>query len=321
MSENISTADYVLWAYRLLLGREPENIEAVRSWPESERREILAAFLSSAEYRNQQVASASWTAGNPAWFLAEVENGTRFWVRADDTLVSREVALASYKPAETAFVRRQLKRGMNVLDIGATIGWFSVNMAMLVGPEGRVDAFEPRDELARYLRRTVAENRLGNIVVHRLALGRANATGIMTFDENKPPGSTHLMIGDDPPPGEATQPVPLRRLDSIVWGGVDFIKIDVSGAERLVFDGAEIVLNRDRPLILSEINEALLQRTSRMSVPDYLSYFKEIDYEVRKLMPNGRCGEPASYEDVAETGGSIGVACVPAEKSQQILLR
>jgi len=321
MSEPIPAAEYILWAYRLLLGRDPEDLSVVHSWPETDRQEIVARFLASAEFQEKHEALGSWGNGRRAWFISELENGARFWVRGDDRFVSRGVAGGSYRPAETAFVRRQVRRGMNVLDIGANIGWFTVNMAMLAGPGGRVDAFEPREDVARYLRRTLAENKLDNVVVHRCALAAANGNGAIALDEQDlAPGATHLVTGDEPPPGTTTQQVALRRLDSIVWGGVDFIKIAVEGAEKLVFDGAEIILSRDRPLILCDINETLLQRTSQISVADYLAYFADIDYEIRNLSPTGRCGERVSYDDIA-ADGSLGVACVPAEKAADILLR
>ena len=321
MDEPITTTEYVVWAYRLLLGREPEDMAVVEDWPEIDRRTIVARFLASTEFREQNESLGSFVDGRADWFISELENGTRFWIRGNDRFVSRSVADGSHEPAKTAFVRRQVTRGMNVLDIGANIGWFTINMAMLVGSGGRVDAFEPREDIAHYLRRTVAENKLGNVVVHRCALADANGDGTIAFDEQDDnPGSTHLLVGE-PPPGATTKEVALRRLDSMVWAGVDFIKIDVEGAEKLVLDGAEIVLSRDRPLILSGIREPLLRRTSRVSVADYLAYFAGIDYEIRKLLPNGRCGEYVTDEDVAVAGDSLSVACMPAEKAPDVLLR
>ena len=322
MTETFATSEYVLWAYRLLLGREPENSDAVHTWSETDRRDIVAKFLASPEFQDQNELSGFRRPGENAWFIGELENGTRFWLCHDDNVISPYVARGSYKPAETAFLRRQVRRGMNVLDIGANIGWFTVNMAMLVGPGGRVDAFEPRDDVARCLRRTLAENRLTNALVHCCALAAENGEGLIAFaEQDSALASAHLVVGDEAPAGEATQPVPLRRLDSAIWGGVDFIKLDVAGAERLVLDGGDIVIGRDRPVILSNVDEALLQRTSGISVPDYFSYFEEIEYEVRRILPNGRCGEPAFYRDVEEAGGSLSAACVPAEKSQDILSR
>lgn len=322
MSDTITTPEYVLWAYRLLLGREPDSPASVNDWPDVDRREIVARFIASPEFQDQNEPSGFRRPGENAWFIGELENGTRFWLCHDDKIVSPHVASGSYKPAETAFLRRQVRRGMNVLDVGANIGWFTVNMAMLVGPGGRVDAFEPRDDLARYLRRTLAENKLANTLVHRCALAAKNAEGLIAFaEQDSALGAAHLVLGDEAPAGEATQAAPLRRLDSAVWGSVDFIKLDVAGAERLVLDGGDIVIGRDRPVILSDVNEALLQRTSGISVPDYFAYFDEIEYEVRRILPNGRCGEPAFYRDVEDAGGSLSAACVPAEKSRDILLR
>jgi FkbM family methyltransferase len=322
MSEPIAPAEYVLWAYRLLLGREPEDLSVVESWPDAGRREIVARFLASAEFQDQHEAGTWGDGGSGGWLVSEMENGTRFWVRGDDRAVSRRIARGEYAPAGTAFVRRQLRRGMNAVDVGAGVGWFTVNMAMLVGAAGRVDAFEPREDVAHYLRRTVAENRLGNVVVHRCALAAADGNGAIAFDERDlSPGAARLVSGDAAPPGATVRPVALRRLDAIVWGAVDFIRINAEGAEKLVLEGAEILLARDRPVILAEVNEALLQRASQVSAAEYLGCLAEIDYEVRKVTPNGRCGDYASPDDIAAAGGGLSLACIPAERASEILVR
>src|SRR5579885_1247725 len=271
MSDGISASDYALWAYRLLLGREPESLEAVTNFAGRDRREIVGTFLASREFQGQ----FPWIGETRnLWFIVEMANGIRFWVNSDDSATSRALVLGNYKPVETAFVRRHVRRGMNVADIGAGVGWFAVNLASLVGPGGHVDAFEPHPELARYLRRTVAENKFANVAVHQCALAETDG------------GDTNT------PPPDLPADVPVRRLDSMVWGSLHFVRIGAGGAEQLVLNGADLILSRDRPVILSEIDEEALRRVSRIAARDQLRFFEDLDYEVRKILPGGRVGEP-----------------------------
>ena len=53
-----------------------------------------------------------------------------------------------------------LKPGDSAIDVGGHIGFFTMQMAAVVGPEGRVYAFEPLDANADLLERSIAENRL-----------------------------------------------------------------------------------------------------------------------------------------------------------------
>ena len=69
----------------------------------------------------------------------------------------------TYEPHVTAFMRRQLKPGMNVIDVGANIGYFTVLASKLVGDTGSVLAFEPNSENARLILLDVELNNLKNV--------------------------------------------------------------------------------------------------------------------------------------------------------------
>lgn len=315
MSDPISTSDYLLWAYRLLLGREPEHAGSIAAWTDASRREIVERFLDSPEFLAQHSPHAWMAEKRDFWFIAELANGVRFWLRANDGPRSRAVLSGAYAPDETGFIRRYVKRGMNAVDIGADIGWFTVNMAALVGPAGHVDAFEPRPEVAHHLQRTVAENRYANVAVHRYALAGEDGYGTLVRDGD---GLTRMARGELAA-AAATEPVALRRLDSVVWGTVHFIRIAIGGGEKLVFDGADLILDRDRPVILSRLDDAGLGQTSQVSAADYVRIFEHRDYEVRGVLPGGRCGERLGEAEV-QAAGALGrsIACVPAEKVREL---
>jgi FkbM family methyltransferase len=256
-----------------------------------------------------------------SWLLTELPNGARFWILAGDEYVSRWIVSGEYEPRETAFVRRHLKKGMHALDVGANLGWFTVNMAFLVGPGGRVDAFEPREDFALHLERTVLENRLSNVVIHKYALSATNGEGLISFDEEGlNPGGTYLQVGETPP-WDVSLKIQVRRMDSVVWAPVDFIKIDVEGAEKLVLDGAGPILDRDRPIILSEINHDNLMRTSRISGADYIRYLEERGYVMTDILPDGRCGGRVSPAQVQASTDVLNLACLPEDKSMEIIQR
>jgi FkbM family methyltransferase len=311
-NDQISTPEYILWAYRLLLGREPEDPAGIHKQPPASRREIVQRFLASAEFR-ASFDTPEWVLeAKNQWLIVELADGTRFWICPDDRYISRGVIAGAYEPIETAFVRRHVKEGMIVLDIGANIGWYTVLMAKLVGAAGHVEAFEARDELADRLRRTVAENKLDNVSVHQCALAAVDGEGTIVIS-NDNFGAAHLI--EPAATGGATQPVALRRLGSVISRAVDFIKIDVEGAEKLVFDGAGAMLRRDRPLILCEINDECLRRTSKLSSIEFQRYFAAAGYEMREVTSDGRCGARLTEADLAKAAGLVlNVGCIPLEK-------
>jgi hypothetical protein len=72
--------------------------------------------------------------------------------------------------------------------------------------------------------------------------------------------------------------VPTFRLDDIVDGPVGFLKMDVEGAEGRVVRGATGLIERDRPIITTELKDEMLRRVSGTSVAEYLGYFESVGY-------------------------------------------
>jgi FkbM family methyltransferase len=154
-------------------------------------------------------------------------------------------------------MRRVVAPGDVALDIGANMGIHTVLLAKLVGPLGKLFAFEPNRELLPTLRRTV--DALPNASLHTCAL--SDEAGQSAFFV--PADDTKASLADwtdEAIDGIAREEIcERRRLDDLVGEGTiprpDFIKCDVEGAELLVFRGARGVLDRvDAPIVLFEVN-------------------------------------------------------------------
>jgi FkbM family methyltransferase len=148
-----------------------------------------------------------------------------------------------YEP-ELVILDRLVGPGQVAVDVGASYGIYTCILARLVGPAGRVYAFEPAAEAAAVLRRNVERNGLGWVEVHQLACGHASGSGVL---HHEPDPSRNWLAAS----GEGEE-VAVVRLDDVVERA-DFIKIDVEGAEELVLLGAARVVE-SRPRILFEVN-------------------------------------------------------------------
>jgi len=135
--------------------------------------------------------------------------------------------------------------GGTVLDLGANVGFYTLLAAELVGPSGRVHAFEPVPRNLQYLRRHIALNGLTNVSVIEAAV--SDASGKRRFRLHVSAAMGHL--GDD---GQLE--VRTVALDQFVFGtsvaAPHSIKIDVEGAEFSVLQGAREVLSQHRPALL-----------------------------------------------------------------------
>jgi FkbM family methyltransferase len=71
-------------------------------------------------------------------------------------------------------MRSLLKQGDTVIDVGANVGWFSLLTAKIVGPSGKVHAFEPLPQNQRRLQANMDKNGLKNISLHPVGAGEAD---------------------------------------------------------------------------------------------------------------------------------------------------
>lgn len=181
-----------------------------------------------------------------------------------------------------------VRRGAVCIDVGASLGVYSIPMAVLAGASGAVLAFEPRTGAARRLRRLADVFKLEALHVEAAALGAtATSSGLVVPRRRRAvPGRSYLTAGavrdglEDGLVGGRSVNVPVRTLDSIrsqLDRPVDFVKCDVEGFELEVFRGGRNVLCSDRPVVLCEMEERHASRYGR-TVSDVVSLFADAGY-------------------------------------------
>ena len=150
---------------------------------------------------------------------------------------------------EPTFLRRWLKPGMTVIDVGANLGVYAVPMARLVGPRGRVFAYEPGSEPRRLLEQSRDLNQAANLEVIGLALSDSEREGRLSTRTS----SEYSALGDD---GEG-EPVCITALDHELSrfqsAFPDFIKIDAEGEEERILAGGRELFVRHSPLVMFEV--------------------------------------------------------------------
>ena len=285
------TRDHVVWAYRLLLDRDPENEDVIGPKLAGSRdtRELRHHLMTSGEFRDK---NRDFAHTNDRTIVIKELDGAGSPVRLFvDLAGSRHRPEHRPRPlrarTRSRFVRRTLKPGDTAIDVGAHIGFFTMQMAAMVGPAGRVYAFEPFDANADLLERSIAENRFGDrIVFQRGAVGAASGHATLTFPvETLNSGGAYLLRdGTAPLTGNLKKQVPLVALDELdVRRPVRFIKMDVEGAEPQVVKGAMRLLKADHPVILSELHPTQLERASGITANGFLDQLRAIGYRAHTI--------------------------------------
>jgi FkbM family methyltransferase len=290
------TRDHVVWAYRLLLDRDPESEDAIGPKLAGSRdtRELRTHLMTSAEFqeKNRDYAHTN----DRTVVIKELESGVRLFVDLADHVIGLSIVRGRYETDEVRLVRGILRPGDTALDVGAHIGFFTMQMAAAVGAAGRVYAFEPLDANADLLEQSLQENRFGDrVIFRRAAVGAAAGSATLTFPAEtlNSGGAYVLRDGGAPLAGHQMKRVPIVALDGLdLRRPVRFIKMDVEGAEPQVIRGAEGILREDRPVILSELHPAQLERASGATVDEFLDGILALGYRAQTLdgspLPAGR---------------------------------
>jgi FkbM family methyltransferase len=148
--------------------------------------------------------------------------------------------------------------GKTVFDVGGEKGIFSLFLARAVGPNGRLDVFEPNPLQATEIRTNLKLNGFHHGTVHQAAVGQENGRAQLQFAKWRPGTGSLLRPPNDGGPTGAID-VDVVSLDDLVASGKllpqAFVKIDVEGAELLVLRGMQAILQNHHPGLLIEVHD------------------------------------------------------------------
>jgi FkbM family methyltransferase len=193
--------------------------------------------------------------------LCRILGNKKMFVIGDDVGFSPHMITEGYwEYWLTHYFAQNIKRGDIVLDIGANLGYYSILAGDLVGKEGKVVAVEPNPYVFSLLSKTVLHNGYSaRTELHHFALATEEETGTRKFfvPANEPKNGTILPGDADLPAHEKmgqVMDIALGHLNPDDFERVDFIKIDVEGAELGVLQSLKPVIEKHRPKIVCEVN-------------------------------------------------------------------
>jgi FkbM family methyltransferase len=198
------------------------------------------------------------------------------------TAASTAGKVGLYERETTRAVRTIVGKGDVAIDVGASFGVYTALLAKLVGPSGRVDAFEPQSDVFAHLRKRfagvtqvnlehagVADNSgVGHMIVPSLA-GGIPETALASLHS-----AEGAVLG--------TETVPVVTLDEHCrdLASLRFLKVDVEGGDLAVLRGGRQTIARLRPVIQFECNDAAL-------LPQFAAFAGEVGYRIAPEVYDG----------------------------------
>src|SRR5205814_5751205 len=130
------TREHVVWAYRLLLDREPENEQVIgaKLAGSRETRELRHHLMTSAEFQQK---NRDYAHTNDRTIVIKEIDGVRLFVDLADHVIGLNIVRGTYERDEIHFATSVLRPGDTAIDAGAHIGFFTMQMAAAVGSSGK----------------------------------------------------------------------------------------------------------------------------------------------------------------------------------------
>jgi FkbM family methyltransferase len=214
------------------------------------------------------------------------------WFMLGNGVLDSALLWGCFENAELRFVEKFLAPGMCVLDVGAHHGLYTLLASKRVGNDGKVIAFEPSPRERRLLARNLHLNSSSNTLIEPFALGNKPSKAKLYLVQGGEDGCNSLR----PPAVSASTQTEIVDVDSLDRylekagiDKVDFVKLDVEGAEREVLLGAQGLLaasSRARPVILAEVQDL---RTEPWGYPaqEILQILDHAGYDWFRILDDG----------------------------------
>jgi FkbM family methyltransferase len=167
-----------------------------------------------------------------------------------DGLAQQLIFEHSYEPFTTYIFKQLVKPGMVVIDVGANIGYFTLLSAKLVTDTGYVYAFEPEPRNYDALIHNMSINHFQNIMAMRDAVCDKCGWADLHIDSTEPGAHSIYSVRDSFHNDVRVNTVSIDSFAKIMNTKVDFIKIDVEGAEKDVLRGMHEVSRANKNLIM-----------------------------------------------------------------------
>ncbi len=287
---------------RAVTGRRLERSERA----DAETRIALDGFRKAARvFLLRRMADAALRNGGATLLAPALEGLFTLAVPMTDFGIGWEVLEhGTYEPHLVAFYRKHLRPGMQVLDVGANVGFHALHAAALVAPSGRVVAVEPDPANAALLRTSLSLRReRAPVEVVEAALSDSDGELVLS-DLGNDPNSGARFTHPDRAVLERHVHGPRPRFDTvraIRWDDhfgeidLDFVKMDIEGAEPRALRGMERSIERHRPVVVSEFAPSNLAAIGGIEPREYLGWFRSRGYSVSVLEEDG--GEKPSVSD------------------------
>ncbi len=233
---------------------------------------------------------------------AVIDRDVKIFVDLSERIQSYMYFIGEYERHETRKFISSISPGDVILDVGANIGYYSMIASKRVGKNGHVFAFEAYPIVYELLCQNCCLSKVDNITP--LCIAIADQEGILSFKIPRNPkeqGSGSLVKD-----GSGNIKVEAITLDKFIQekdiSRLDFIKMDIEGAELKAFLGMKETICRYQPQIMFEWSPNRYEEQNIAEFKSLLELMNDLGYVFQILNRNGRWSTIKSYNSFPVSG-------------------
>ena len=255
--------------------------QAYRSmWQRYLQEESQPSLATESSNISNQPAPTSSAAVEQNQLLVEIEGGVKICVEDNLERMTAYVLLEQedWFEAEMEFVRKLVTPGMQIIDIGANHGVYTLTMAKLLQGQGQITAYEPANSVFTLLQKSVEANALNTVEIVNAGLSDREGEATLFLSENSELNS--LKQGGASQTNEKIQLLALdRELERRGWQDISFVKLDAEGEEPKILIGGRQFFLEQSPLVMFE-----LKHGQQVNLP-LIQLFQVLGYNIYRLVP------------------------------------
>lgn len=231
----------------------------------------------------------------------DLADGSRMYLDSRQPAERWLLYSGNYQPALTATLKQYTPPGGCCLDVGANLGFYTIQFGQWVGSAGRVVAFEANPTLVEHIERNITLNAFEHVSVVSAAV--YDQPGEIAFHISGSPGKSSIYAIDQ---AVETRVVPAITLDGYLsehaLPRLDVIKMDIEGTDCQALLGAAETLTRFRPLLVFEYKPS----TPPEIAAEAVRLLASLGYRLWAL---SRAGERRPFDP--QTTTDTDVLCIP----------
>lgn len=264
-------------AYKWILGREADDGGVATYTNLLESGELDLDGL-----RNILLTSEEFARSLVQYRIVDMDHGIKVVVDPTEPDFGKAIAgSGTWEPHIVDAIRSNLKAGDTFVDIGGNVGIMSFNAADVVGPGGKVIAFEPNPRNIAAYRRGIAANGFEHVTLYSFAVSdRRSMLSVTSVSNSK--------VSGEATPTQATDVIQAVTADEILANEtrVDFIKIDIEGWELPALQGSLGTLRRHKPMVLCEFNPLCLNAQGGIDASTLANFIFDLTSSVELVEHN-----------------------------------